>query len=75
MPLTRTESGFKPDASFVTLAQAFSLDAGEREALLVARARVLSDDAAARLVAELLGMERSGFSSAPFASAGERRRT
>jgi predicted nucleic acid-binding protein len=64
MPLTHVESGPEPDASFVTLAQAFSLDAGEREALLVARERpsawLASDDAAARLAAELLGIRAHG---------------
>lgn len=64
LSLTRTESGPEPDASFVTLAQALSLDAGEREALLVARERsnawLLSDDAAARLAAELLGIRAHG---------------
>lgn len=64
MSLTRVESGPEPDASFVALVQAFSLDPGEREALLVARARpsawLLSDDAAARLAAELLGIRAHG---------------
>lgn len=36
MSLTRVESRPESDASFVTLAHAFSLDPGEREALLVA---------------------------------------
>lgn len=62
--LTRVESVPEPDASFVTLAQAFSLDPGEREALLVAGQRpnawLLSDDATARLAAELLGIRAHG---------------
>ena len=76
MALTRVESGPEPDvSSFVTLAQAFSLDPGEREALLVARERpnawLLSDDAAARLAAQLLGIRAhgtGGLSSGPFGS-------
>ena len=64
MSLTRIESLPNPDASFLTLAQAFSLDPGEREALLVARehpkAWLLSDDAAARLAADLLGIRTHG---------------
>ncbi len=64
IPLTRIESVPEPDGSFITLVQAFSLDPGEREALLVARQRpdawLFSDDSAARLAAELLGIRAHG---------------
>jgi predicted nucleic acid-binding protein len=57
-----THTGVAPpvdqDANLLALARAFALDAGEREALLVAQehpeALLLTDDAAARLAAELL---------------------
>jgi predicted nucleic acid-binding protein len=53
-----------PDANLLALARAFALDAGEREALLVAHehpeALLLTDDAAARLAAELLRIRVHG---------------
>jgi predicted nucleic acid-binding protein len=53
-----------PDPSLRALLQAFSLDAGEREALLLMqrhpRALLITDDAAARLVGERLGFRVHG---------------
>jgi predicted nucleic acid-binding protein len=54
----------EPDVHFLALAQGFSLDAGEREALRVAvehpEALLLTDDAAARLAGELLRIRVHG---------------
>ena len=62
--LTRVVPRAEPDAHFLALAQGFSLDAGEREALLVAlehaEALLLTDDAAARLAGELLRLRVHG---------------
>ena len=61
---TRTQTVLPGDIGFVALLRAFALDAGEQEALaLVYRqpaAILLTDDAAARLVAGQLGMRVHG---------------
>jgi len=61
---TRVAPQAEPDAHFLALAHAFSLDAGERDAVLVAQehpeALLLTDDAAARLAAELLRIRVHG---------------
>lgn len=51
------------DPAFVALAQALTLGAGEQEAILLAQRRsliLLTDDAAARLAAESLGLQAHG---------------
>lgn len=62
--LTRAESIPEPTPELVELAQAFLLDPGEVEALRLMQeatgAILLTDDAAARLVAERLGFEAHG---------------
>ena len=61
---TRTHTVLPGDAEFMTLLRAFALDAGEQEALALMRqhpaAILLTDDAAARLVAQQLGMRVHG---------------
>ena len=62
--LVQTPVAMLPDAEFATLVRAFSLDAGEQEALALVcqqpTAILLTNDAAARLVAEQLGMRVHG---------------
>jgi predicted nucleic acid-binding protein len=62
--LTRIEVSLPEDIEFVTLIRAFALDAGEQEALALMHQRpdaiLLTDDAAARLVAEQMGMPVHG---------------
>lgn len=62
--LTRVQVDAPEDAGFQVLIQALSLDAGEQAALALMRlhpkAILLTDDAAARLAAEQLGMRVHG---------------
>jgi predicted nucleic acid-binding protein len=62
--LTRMEVAPPDDAGFQVLVQALSLDAGEQAALglmhLYPKAILLTDDAAARLAADQLGMQVHG---------------
>lgn len=62
--LARVTTALREQAGFAALAQAFSLDAGEQEALALVRqqpnAMLLTDDAAARLVAEQMGLRAHG---------------
>ena len=62
--LFHTRVTLPEDAEFLTLIRAFALDAGEQEALALMRQRptaiLLTDDAAARLVAERMGMRVHG---------------
>lgn len=62
--LTRIKLDLVEQAGFSALVRAFSLDAGEQEALALMRqqpeAILLTDDAAARLVAEQMGMRVHG---------------
>ena len=61
---TRVQTVLPGDAEFMTLLRAFALDVGEQEALALMyqqpAAILLTDDAAARLVAEQLGMRVHG---------------
>jgi predicted nucleic acid-binding protein len=63
-PLTRVAVTQTTDARLATLTKAMSLGMGEQEAILLARTRegpiLLTDDAAARIVAEGMGMEVHG---------------
>jgi predicted nucleic acid-binding protein len=60
IPLIRTRVSLPRDTEFATLIRAFALDAGEQEALALMRqqpdAILLTDDAAARLVGEQMGI-------------------
>lgn len=62
--LTRVAVNLSTQAGFAALVRVFSLDAGEQEALALTRqepeAILLTDDAAARLVAEQMGMRVHG---------------
>ena len=62
--LTRAEAALPDDMGFQVLVQALSLDAGEQAALALMRlhpeAILLTDDAAARLAADQLGMRVHG---------------
>jgi predicted nucleic acid-binding protein len=62
--LTWAEAALPDDAAFQVLVQALSLDAGEQAALTLMRlhpkAILLTDDAAARLAADQLGMRVHG---------------
>jgi predicted nucleic acid-binding protein len=62
--LTPVEISLPEDIEFVTLIRTFALDAGEQEALALMHQRpdaiLLTDDAAARLVAEQMGMSVHG---------------
>ena len=64
LELTRVETLLPDEAGFKTLIQALSLDAGEQAALALMRqhpeAILLTDDAAARLAAEQLGVRAYG---------------
>jgi len=64
VPLARTSVSLPQDTKLTTLIRAFALDAGEQEALALMirqpRATLLTDDAAARLVADQLGMRVHG---------------
>ena len=62
--LTRVSVDIEEDAAFTSLAQALSLDSGEREAIQLTRQKdaaiLLTDDAAARLAAESLNLRVHG---------------
>jgi predicted nucleic acid-binding protein len=64
LPFQLAEPPASPQTSFLSMAKAFSLGPGEREALLVMHrhplAILLTDDAAARLSATLLGFRVHG---------------
>jgi predicted nucleic acid-binding protein len=61
---TRTQIALPEDVEFMTLLRAFALGIGEQEVLALMRqqptAILLTDDAAARLVAEQMGMRVHG---------------